>query len=655
MGKTVKNLKWINNGIKSKRVSENQLDDYLKDGWVTGQLPTTLSHVWVNKDGKNTTIDKSRLEEYLANGWIRGKVSSYKEKNRIRVSKDGITKSIQKEELDTYLNDGWIRGVAYASNFRWINNLKIERWTDEPIAAGWYLGRLIKDPYEIVSMYNDTEVIQVQKYLVGTYIELGYKTGCGKKVGLYEGSTKDTIWVNNGENTILIHKSELEEYLKLGYVRGSLNLKNKILVNKDQTAKFVRLSDLDEYLSNGYSIGHYAKNHMINKKWIQKDSLFKAVPVIEVQSYLDSGWTFGRPIKAAIDKIWVHKNNELTYIDLQDLQSYLDKGWHSGKTDAKFYINNGKEDRLVNWDDYNLKYRNLDEWKFGTKNHGPTSTVENQFIDILQENNIEYQAHFYLNDDGKHYYYDFKIDNILVELNPSATHNSTWSPYNNPKDTNYHYLKSQAASRYGYRCICIWDWDSVDILVNLLKPRKKIYARNCDIKEISVNDAKQFLNTYHFQGYAKDSIRIGMFYKDELVSIMTFGKPRYNKKYEYELIRYCSNSNVIGGAEKLFSYFTNTYNPKTIISYCDLSKFTGELYTKLGFTYKNTSIGKHWYHIGSKIHITDNLLRQQGFDRLVGEEFGVYGKGTNNEELMLTNGFVEIYDCGQSSYIMNLS
>ena len=134
---------------------------------------------------------------------------------------------------------------------------------------------------------------------------------------------------------------------------------------------------------------------------------------------------------------------------------------------------------------------------------------------------------------------------------------------------------------------------------------------------------------------------------------MTFGKPRYNSKYEYELIRYCSNSNVIGGAEKIFSYFTNTHNPKSIISYCDLSKFTGELYTKLGFTYKNTSIGKHWYHMGRKIHITNNLLRQQGFDRLVGEEFGVYGKGTSNEEIMLANGFVEIYDCGQSSYIMS--
>ena len=87
----------------------------------------------------------------------------------------------------------------------------------------------------------------------------------------------------------------------------------------------------------------------------QKDNLYKAVSVNEVQYYLDNGWMYGRPIKAALNKIWIHKEDELTYIDLKDLQSYLDKGWHSGKTDAKFYINNDKEDRLVNWDDYNLK------------------------------------------------------------------------------------------------------------------------------------------------------------------------------------------------------------------------------------------------------------------------------------------------------------
>lgn len=41
----------------------------------------------------------------------------------------------------------------------------------------------------------------------------------------------------------------------------------------------------------------------------------------------------------------------------------------------------------------------------------------------------------------------------------------------------------------------------------------------------------------------------------------------------------------------------------------------------------------------------------RGFDQLLGKTFGVFGRGTSNEELMLSHGFVEIYDAGQATYI----
>ena len=72
MKQTVKSLKWINNGQKNKRVKLEELEKYISDGWVVGQLPTTLNHIWMNKDGKNTTVDKSFLDQYLSNGWQKG-------------------------------------------------------------------------------------------------------------------------------------------------------------------------------------------------------------------------------------------------------------------------------------------------------------------------------------------------------------------------------------------------------------------------------------------------------------------------------------------------------------------------------------------------------------------------------------------------------
>lgn len=188
------------------------------------------------------------------------------------------------------------------------------------------------------------------------------------------------------------------------------------------------------------------------------------------------------------------------------------------------------------------------------------------------------------------------------------------------------------------------------------KTKTNIYARNCEIKEVDKEAAKNFINENHLQNYARDSIRIGLFYKDELVSIMTFGKPRYNKNYKYELIRYCSKYNIIGGSEKLFSYFIKTYTPESIISYCDKSKFNGDTYNKLGFNLlKVNSPSKHWYNMKTKEHYLDSLVRQHGFSRLVHKCSADKDSlaTSNNRELMINAGFVEVYDCGQATYVWN--
>lgn len=43
-----------------------------------------------------------------------------------------------------------------------------------------------------------------------------------------------------------------------------------------------------------------------------------------------------------------------------------------------------------------------------------------------------------------------------------------------------------------------------------------------------------------------------------------------------------------------------------------------------------------------------------GFDQLVGSKLNppqLYGKGTDNEELMLKYGWLPIYDCGQKVFV----
>lgn len=250
--------------------------------------------------------------------------------------------------------------------------------------------------------------------------------------------------------------------------------------------------------------------------------------------------------------------------------------------------------------------------------------------------------------------YDLAISdtNILIEIDPTYTHNSyedPWLGQAGAMSVDYHIKKTQGAIDHGYRCIHVFDWDNWDKITSLMGTRRKLYARNCSIHAVPLQDLKLFLDDNHLQGSCHGQIfNLGLYYQNNLVEIMTFGKPRYNFKYQWELLRLCTLSGleIIGGAARLWKHALSELNPESIISYCDLAKFSGGVYERLGMhLVRNTSPAKVWSYDTKKI--TDNLLRQRGFDQLFGTD---YGKGTSNEELMIISGWRPVYDCGQAVY-----
>ena len=284
---------------------------------------------------------------------------------------------------------------------------------------------------------------------------------------------------------------------------------------------------------------------------------------------------------------------------------------------------------------------------------GMISKINLRFKAKLDELGIKNELEFRLENKS----YDIKCDNVLIEINPTFTHNSSKVEWKGkfkiePKEEGYHQEKTIVANKNGYRCIHIWDWDDEDKLLEILKEKKTLYARNLIIGKVSKKDTTSFLEKYHLQNSCNgQEICLGLYKNSELIEIMTFGKPRYNKHYEWELLRLCTKSEykVVGGAEKLFKYFIKQYNPKSIISYCDNSKFSGNVYLKLGMKLKTFGQpSKHWFNIFTFRHITDNLLRQRGYSQL--HKDTIHQKGESNELLMLENGYLEMYDCGQSTY-----
>ena len=317
--------------------------------------------------------------------------------------------------------------------------------------------------------------------------------------------------------------------------------------------------------------------------------------------------------------------------------------------------------RNTNLEKYGVEYACLTENCINS-NHNIISNINIAFSKLLEENNIDYKLEKRINTNS----FDFELkNNILIEINPTYTHNSTLIPkfgnnsHGRIMNKSYHLNKTKLAEENNYHCIHVFDWDDWNKIINILKPKKKISAHKTEIKEMSKKEANKFLNRYHLQGSCKgNDINIGLFYNNELISLATFGKPRYNKNYEYEFLRFAGHKDysIYGGTNKLFNYFIEKYNPVSIISYCDNSKFEGKFFNSLGFIKeKETKPACHWYNMKTKQHFLDNSLRAIGADRLLGTN---YGKPEvcklNNRDIMLKEGFVEVYDCGQSVYIWKI-
>lgn len=266
----------------------------------------------------------------------------------------------------------------------------------------------------------------------------------------------------------------------------------------------------------------------------------------------------------------------------------------------------------------------------------------------LEELGVKSSFEFYLNSRFFNLY--IEKSKTLIEIDPTYTHSvigNHWNPEG--IDKCYHRDKSKIATESGYRCIHIFDWDDIDKVLQMLQPKERIYARKCKIYKLRKEVAEDFLNRYHLQGSCRGQLLcLGLVYEGDLIQVMTFGKSRYDKHHAIELLRLCTRPGlvVVGGASKLFSYATSEYGLNDIISYCDLSKFTGRVYEEIGMKkIRITPPQEVWSRESEKI--TANLLRARGYDQLFKTNFG---KGTSNEDLMIEHGWLPVYDCGQAVY-----
>lgn len=247
----------------------------------------------------------------------------------------------------------------------------------------------------------------------------------------------------------------------------------------------------------------------------------------------------------------------------------------------------------------------------------------------------------------------FPEQKVAIEINGIYYH----SEIRGGKNSSYHLDKTKGCNNQGYKLFHFTDIQldtKKDIILSMMrnslgKTRTKIYARRTEIRMVSRDDYMNFFNSNHIDGNARSKFAIGLFHENELVMCISFDKPRngHDKGYEYEIIRMATklDMNVVGGFQKIWSYFIKTYNPISVMSYQDRryggfpsnayrSVMTLERITEPSWEVVNIKTGEVFHRLWFSSNRMKNLFAEN------------YDDTKTTKENLVKNGFDYIWNCG---------
>lgn len=245
--------------------------------------------------------------------------------------------------------------------------------------------------------------------------------------------------------------------------------------------------------------------------------------------------------------------------------------------------------------------------------------------------------------------FDIKIEELklLIEFNGSYWHSDLF------RDRQYHISKTTVAENAGYRLIHIFDYEWIkrkeqvkSFLKSILgKNSIKLHARKCEIKLVSKKDANDFLNKYHILGQPNQfKVSYGLYYFNELVSLITLGNHHRKGCSELVLSRYCGkyDVSVAGGLSRLTKYAK--INHGEISTWVDRRISNGDNWTKSGWELVKTLAPDYFYYNPKTKEVISKQSRQK---RKIHTEEGM----TESEHAIL-DGLLKIWDCGKKKFIV---
>lgn len=244
-----------------------------------------------------------------------------------------------------------------------------------------------------------------------------------------------------------------------------------------------------------------------------------------------------------------------------------------------------------------------------------------------------------------------ELDIYLPELNLAIEFDGLYWHSIEKKEKEYHLNKSNLAEQKGIQVLHVFEdeWrDKQNIVKNIIRFKlgliKSIYARKTNFKEIGSKEAKTFLDKIHIDGFSGAKYHYGLFFENELVAVMSIGKPRYNKNYDWEIVRVGYKYRIIGGLSKLLKNFRKSH-VGSIITYANRRYFDGHGYQAVGFKFINNSEQNYYY-----TDFIDRFTRVRFQKHKLKNILEEYDEKITEKENMLKNGYSIIYDCGNKVF-----
>jgi very-short-patch-repair endonuclease len=239
-----------------------------------------------------------------------------------------------------------------------------------------------------------------------------------------------------------------------------------------------------------------------------------------------------------------------------------------------------------------------------------------------------------------------------------------WHSEQQGKTKYYHLEKTQACEEKGIQLIHIFEPEWVnkkDIIKSILKSKlykleKLCYARQCEIREITVKESSPFLNKHHRQGAGLSSIKLGAFYKDGLVAVMTFSKPSIAKGRKdcssttnFEISRFAPKMDyhIPGIASKIFSFFERNYEWEKVLTFADRRYSSKAMYGTIGFELVGETTPCYWYfEKGSTVLKHRFKFRKSELERLL----ETFDPKLTEYQNMVNGEYDRIWDCGNLKF-----